>query len=58
VADSDVQRHLDAHAKAIDDLHQKLAAVPGTNTAKLQVAVDKLKVSFVQFTEDASGCMI
>ena len=35
-------RSLDAHARSIDALHQKLAAVPGVDKDRLQKAVDTL----------------
>jgi hypothetical protein len=53
----ETQTHLDAHAKAIDDLHAKLAADPNVDKAKLDVAVTKYKRSFAQFTEDAQACV-
>jgi hypothetical protein len=57
MAHPEVDAHLHAHAKAIDDLHHKLAATAGADKEKLQVAVTKLKVSYTQFVEDAKGCM-
>jgi hypothetical protein len=57
MASQDAERHLADHGKAIDELHHKLAAMPGTNKEKLKSAVDKLKHSYAQFTEDAKECM-
>ncbi len=48
---------LEAHSRSIDDLHQKLAALPGANKQRLQVAVDKYKTAHQQFCNDALGCM-
>ena len=48
---------IDAHRHAIDELHQKLAAAPGVDKARLQQAVDKLKAAFHAFSDDAQGCM-
>jgi hypothetical protein len=48
---------LNAHANAIDQLHQRLAAAPGVDKQRLQHAVDKLKSSFAQFRDDALACM-
>jgi hypothetical protein len=49
--------HLDAHARSIDDLHHKLAAIPGVDTGRLQTAVDRYKAAHQQFHDDALGCM-
>ena len=49
--------NLAAHAKAIDDLHHKLAAMPGVNAQRLAAAVDKYKAAHQQFCNDALGCM-
>lgn len=57
MAHPDVERHLAEHRKAIDDLHHKLASVSGANREKLKGAVEKLKISYTQFTEDAKECM-
>jgi hypothetical protein len=48
---------LSAHATAIDQLHQRLAAAPGVDKQRLQHAVDKFKTAFTQFRDDALGCM-
>ncbi|HEY8298525.1 MAG TPA: hypothetical protein VIG32_10960 [Candidatus Baltobacteraceae bacterium] len=49
--------HIDAHARSIDDLHAKLAALPGASKDRLQTAVDKYKSAHKQFRDDALGCM-
>jgi hypothetical protein len=48
---------LDAHAKSIDALHEKLAATPGVDKGRLQQAVEKYKSAHRQFHDDALGCM-
>jgi hypothetical protein len=48
---------LDAHARSIDELHHKLAAMAGVDKARLQTAVDKYKAAHRQFHDDALGCM-
>lgn len=54
---NDVASILDAHAQSIDALHQKLAATPGVDTARLQQAVDKYKAAGQIFHDDALGCI-
>lgn len=49
--------HIDAHAQSIDDLHQRLAAIPGASKAQLQTAVDTYKAAHQQFRDDALECM-
>lgn len=49
--------HIDAQARSIDDLHQKLAALPGAANEPLQTAVDKYKAAHQQFRDDALECM-
>jgi hypothetical protein len=49
--------NLEAHSKSIDDLHQKLSALPGVNTQRLKAAVDKYKAAHQEFCDDALGCM-
>jgi len=48
---------LDAHGRAIDDLHRKLAAHPGVDKERLQKAVAQYKASHQAFADDALGCM-
>jgi hypothetical protein len=49
---------LNAHAAAIDALHAKLAALPGCDTARLSIAVEKYKTAHAQFEEDALECVV
>jgi hypothetical protein len=49
--------NLGAHGESIDELHRKLAAAPGVDKPRLQIAVDKYKKAYAQFCEDAQGCM-
>ncbi len=53
----EVTRLLDAQAKSIDDLHQKLSAAVGANKEKLQAAVEKYKAAHKQFHDDAQEFM-
>ena len=46
-----------AHARAIDELHKKLAALPGCDTARLTVAVAKYKGAHQVFEDDALECI-
>jgi cell division FtsZ-interacting protein ZapD len=48
----DAAAAVNAHAKSIDDLHAKLAAVPGIDQDKLNAAVAKLKSAFASFQDD------
>jgi hypothetical protein len=52
-----VSATLDAHTQSIDDLHAKLAAIPGMNQERLAQAVDKFKSAAQAFHDDALGCM-
>ncbi len=52
----DVKKSLDEHARSIDALHQKLAAMPGIDKNRLQQAVTKLKAAAAAFHDDALGC--
>ncbi len=48
---------LDAHARSIDALHQKLSATPGVDRDRLSKAVEKYKAATQTFHDDALGCM-
>ena len=48
---------LDAHGRTIDELHRKLAAMPGADKDRLHKAVEKYKDAHRAFTDDALGCM-
>jgi hypothetical protein len=49
---------LSAHAQTIDQLHAKIAALPGCDTARLAVAVQKYKSAHQVFEDDALACVI
>lgn len=49
---------LTAHAGAIDELHKKLAALPGCDTERLTVAVAKYKTAHATFEDDALQCLV
>jgi hypothetical protein len=48
---------LEAHERSIDDLHRKLAALPGADKDRLEKAVHKYKAAHKEFRDDALGCM-
>ncbi len=48
---------LHAHGHAIDELHRRLAAMPGVDKDRLHKAVEKFKSAHKQFSDDALGCM-
>lgn len=57
-ATKDTAAHsLDEHARSIDELHEKLAAMPGVDKDRLKHAVAKLKAAHQTFRDDALGCM-
>lgn len=56
-ATHDAKRTLDAHVQSIDDLHAKLASMPGVDKERLQAIVDKYKTASLKFHEDVLGCM-
>ncbi len=56
-AKSDAAGALEMHAKAIDDLHHKLASLPGCDKERLARAVDKYKAAHQAFHDDALGCV-
>jgi hypothetical protein len=47
-----------AHKHAMDDLHHKLAAIPGVDKVKLRVATEKVKLAHATFEEDALECIV
>jgi hypothetical protein len=56
-ARADAKDALDAHGRAIDELHHKLAALPGCDSDRLTHAVEKYKAAHQAFTDDALGCV-
>jgi hypothetical protein len=54
-AQAEATRLLDAHKRSIDDLHQKLAAMAGSNKERLAGAAAKLRTAFAAFHDDALG---
>jgi len=53
----EAKQSLNEHAKAIDSLHHKLAALPGASKDRLQHAVDKYKAAHQKFHDDALECI-
>jgi hypothetical protein len=56
-AKADAAAALNAHARSIDELHAKLAALPGANKERLAHAVAKLKAAQQAFHDDALACV-
>jgi hypothetical protein len=56
-AKADATRALEAHGRAIDDLHNKLAAMPGCAKERLAQAVRKYKAAHQAFQDDALECV-
>lgn len=56
-AQTDAAGSLEAHGRSIDDLHRKLAAMPGVDQGRLQQATDTYKAAHQQYCDDALGCM-
>lgn len=54
---AEVREALDAHARSIDELHRKIASLPGCNKDRLAHAVEKYKAAHQTFTDDALGCV-
>jgi hypothetical protein len=54
---SDAKSALEAHGRAIDELHDKLAAIPGCDKDRLGAAVRKYKAAHQAFHDDALGCV-
>ncbi|HXO18272.1 MAG TPA: hypothetical protein VN909_08870 [Candidatus Dormibacteraeota bacterium] len=48
---------METHARSIDDLHRKLAALPGCDQQRLAHAVEKYKAAHKVFQDDALGCV-
>jgi hypothetical protein len=57
-AKSEATAALRAHGQAIDDLHRRLAAIPGADTVKLKMAVEKFKTAHATFEDDALECVV
>lgn len=49
---------LAAQAGAIDELHKKLASLPGCDQSRLAQAVAKYKAAHEQFADDAQACVM
>lgn len=44
---------MEEHKHEIDELHHKLAAIPGVSKERLSIAVEKLKTAHMTFEDDA-----
>jgi len=56
-AKSDAASALEAQGRSIDELHAKLAAVPGCDKQRLAQAVAKYKAAHQAFHDDAQVCV-
>jgi hypothetical protein len=56
-AKSEAAGALDAHGRSIDDLHRKLAGLPGCDQDRLTSAVNKYKAAHQTFHDDALACV-
>jgi cell division FtsZ-interacting protein ZapD len=54
---SELHKAMEEHGHAIDAIHQKLAAMPGCDKARLEGAVAKLKAAHQAFHDDALACV-
>ncbi|MBV9719411.1 MAG: hypothetical protein JOZ77_08825 [Candidatus Eremiobacteraeota bacterium] len=54
---TDAAQAIDAHGRSIDDLHAKLAAMPGCAKERLAQAVGKYKAAHQAFQDDALECV-
>lgn len=57
-AKADAARALEAHERSIDELHHKLATVPGCDRDRLAHAVGAYKAAHKVFHDDALGCLL
>jgi hypothetical protein len=55
---AEVSKLMEEHKRQIDELHRKLAAMPGVNKERLSIAVEKLKTAHMQFEDDAQELVI
>jgi hypothetical protein len=56
-AKSEASKALHDHGRSIDELHHKLAALPGTDKDRLSHAVHKYKAAHQAFEDDALECV-
>jgi len=56
-AKSELHKALEEHGRAIETIHQKLAAMPGCDKERLAGAVAKLKAAHQVFHDDALACV-
>lgn len=48
---------LEEHRRSIDELHRKLASMPGVDKDRLADAVEKFKAATQRFHDDALACV-
>jgi hypothetical protein len=54
---TDAKHAMEAHARSIDELHEKLKAVPGCDHQRLAAAVSRYKAANQAFEDDAKVCI-
>ncbi len=54
---SEAKAAIDSHGRSIDELHRKIAALPGCDKERLATAVNKYKAAHQVFHDDALGCV-
>ena len=54
---SEASHVLEEHRRSIDELHRKLASMPGCDKDRLAHAVEKYKAASQTFRDDALGCV-
>jgi hypothetical protein len=57
-AKAEARAAIHAQGKAIEEIHQKLKAIPGVDHIKVKVAVEKLKLAHAKFEEDAAEFVV
>ena len=56
-AKSEVAQALEAHKRSLDELHHKIAAIPGCDKERLAHAVERFKAAHQTFADDAQACV-
>jgi SOS response regulatory protein OraA/RecX len=57
-AKADALRAVEDHGRSIDELHRKLAALPGCDKDRVAKAIEKVKAAHQVFVEDAQGFVL
>lgn len=54
---SEASKVLEEHRRSIDELHRKLASMPGVDKDRLAHAFEKFKAASQTFHDDALACV-